>query len=179
LNAHVQSQENTPSKTFFSDLIYSNGTVRHSDAGPDTLSDSAWQNWFCKHQHALCERWIKDLPDRYGNDPNFQAIWPSYRIQIDNLRKQDELQWGNWYARHGGGLSFLGDHVVGPLGETVPLTILGILLAGLVALFVKQTPGCGATHYTKTQNSRESANCLIRRLDSGWFFKNQQERSAP
>jgi hypothetical protein len=140
LHAQVQSHENVDGKTFFSDLVYLDGSIRHAPAGPDTLSDSAWQNWFVKHQRALCDRWLKEMPEKYGNEPGFPIVWPGYRFQIENLRKQDDAQWGGWYSRHGGEVGFLGDQVVGAVGEKLPLFVLTVLLVGLISLNVKQTP---------------------------------------
>jgi hypothetical protein len=146
LHAHVQSMENGAGKSFFSDLEYANGIVRHADPGPDTLSEVAWQNWFEKHRWALCSRWLKELPERHGTDPTFQIIWPVREAEVMDLRKQDELQWGGWYSRHDGELTYLGDHVAGQVGMRVPAAVLLALLTALLALFIKRTPTTPTTH---------------------------------
>ena len=139
LHAHVQSLENGAGKTFFGDLVYANGMLRHAGPTADTLSDTAWQNWFGKHRLALCDRWLKELPERYATEKPFQIFWPSYRAQISDLRKEDG-QWGGWYSRHDGEILYFGDHVAGTVGERVPLFVLVLLTAGLITLYIQQTP---------------------------------------
>jgi hypothetical protein len=139
LNAHVQSFENGNGKNYFSELVFS-GSVRHADPGPDTLSEVAWQNWFEKHQRALCDRWLTDLPERYKNESFFKMVWPASEGELHSLRSQDELRWGGWYSRHNGQITYLGDHVVGQVGEWGPITVLTALLAGLIVVFIKQKP---------------------------------------
>jgi hypothetical protein len=150
LQAHVQSKENTAGKSFFSDLEFANGIVRHTPPGPDSLSQVAWQNWFEKHRWALCDRWMRDLPQRHGRDAAFQIVWPVSEAEIVTLKKQDELQWGGWYSRHEGEITYLGDHVIGRLGERVPALVLLALFAGLIATFIKQTPAAGTVPIAKT-----------------------------
>jgi hypothetical protein len=150
LHTHVQSKENEAGKSFFSDLEFMNGIVRHTPPSPDSLSEVAWQNWFEKHRYALCDRWLRDLPQRHGKDATFQIIWPVSEAQIVTLKKQDELQWGGWYSRHNGEITYLGDHVAGRLGERVPASVLLALLAGLIATFIKQTPAAVSVPIRKT-----------------------------
>jgi hypothetical protein len=114
--------------------------VRHADPGPDTLSGVAWQNWFEKHRWALSDRWLRELPARHGTDEVFKIIWPVRRDEIANLKKQDELQWGGWYSRHNGELTFWGDHVAGRFGALPPAAVLLAHLGALIAVFIKQTP---------------------------------------
>jgi 4-amino-4-deoxy-L-arabinose transferase-like glycosyltransferase len=140
LHAHVESLENGNGKSFYSDLVYTNGALRHADPGPDTLSDVAWQNWFDKHRSALCDEWLTELPARHKADANFQLIWSVRQREILDLKKEDDAQWGGWYARHNGEMTFWGDHIAGRFGERVPIALLIALLTGLIAVYIMQTP---------------------------------------
>jgi hypothetical protein len=119
------------------------------------LSESAWQNWFVKHQRILCDRWLKVLPEQYGGDATFKIIWPAYQTEIINLKKQDEFHWGSWYSRHDGEMHYLGDSAAGPLGESITLSILLILLAGMIALYLKYLKQMPATMATTAPVSRK------------------------
>src|SRR5262249_1296421 len=96
-------------------------------------------NWFAKHQRGLCERWLKDLPERHKADAAFQVVWPAAQAEIMRLKNEDERVWGGWYSRHNGVISHFGDHITPKTGESVPATILLVLAAGLLAIFIKQT----------------------------------------
>ncbi|PYS37655.1 MAG: hypothetical protein DMG14_20495 [Acidobacteria bacterium] len=139
LHAHVQNLENAAGKTYFSQLEYSNGIIQHAKPGPYSLSEVAWTNWFAKHQRALCDEWLIDLPERHKSDAGFQIVWPAAQAEIVRLKNQDELEWGGWYSRHGGVISHFGDHITGTIGESVPATILLALATGLVVTFIRQT----------------------------------------
>ena len=108
------------------------------------LSSVAWQNWFEKHRWALCDQWLKDLPERHKNDPNFKVVWPTSEAEILSLKSQNEMQWGGWYSRHNGELTYFGDHVAGVWGETVPALMLLALAGGLIAAFIVHTHAASA-----------------------------------
>ncbi len=152
LHAHVQSFENGRGKNYFSELEYK-GSIRHADPGPDSLSEVAWQNWFEKHQRALCDRWLQELPQRNKNESFFKLIWPASQSELLTLRSQDDVRWGGWYSRHNGEITYWGDHVAGVFGDWVPASVLLALFAGLIVVFLKQ-PTVAALHFKEPPQTR-------------------------
>jgi len=155
LHAHVQNMENDRGKSHFAELEFANNRIQHADAGPDALSSVAWQNWFEKHRWALSNRWLKDLPERYKDNRNFQVVWPFSQTEILGLKNQDAMQWGGWYSRHNGELTYFGDHFAGVWGEFVPASLLLVLAAGLIAAFILQTHAAPPVPVQKPEQSAQ------------------------
>jgi hypothetical protein len=55
--------------------------------------------------------WLRDLKQRYGSDPAFQATLPQYKEIADKVVAGDIKNWQGWFVHHGGQVEFLGDHV--------------------------------------------------------------------
>jgi hypothetical protein len=111
LQAHVEGLENTAQSTVFPGMEFTGGAVQASPPGPDALSPSAWNNWFVKHRLLDYDVWLRDLKQRYGSDPAFQATLPQYKEIADKVVAGDIKNWQGWFVHHGGQVEFLGDHV--------------------------------------------------------------------
>jgi hypothetical protein len=155
LHAHVQGMENDSGRVVFAGLQFSNSTIDRANPGPDALTRQAWLNWVGKHRRALYEQWLRDLPENNMNDRNFQAGWPAARDGFLKLLSENETQWGGWYSRHNGEIEYVGDHIAGRLGESVPASILLALLAGLSAVLIKHLPSVPAVQLTQRATERE------------------------
>ncbi len=123
LQARVQSLENDETRTVFHEPR-SSDLAGIGRAPEDWLNHAAWLNWFLKHQPKLVGDLIADL--RW--DPRRMNEWhPAMR----GLYLADAVAWRGWYARHGGNVSYLGDHGLG----TAATAALGAMFLGLIALF--------------------------------------------
>jgi len=126
LQARVEHMENTASQVAFPRIMV--GTVRMdlAPAGENALSRTSGSNWFRKHQYALAEKWLSALSGAQNLPPG-QA---SARDALREVIRQDETMFAGWYRRHGGELTFIGDH----FGESDASCIL-LAAAGIVVLF--------------------------------------------
>lgn len=133
LHAQVESRENSAQHMVFPEMVFVNGTIATTRPGADTLSRSAWQNWYDKQRLALHLRWLVELLQRHGNEAAFQKIAPKLTDQIARLRQDDTALWQGWFQRHGGQARFLGDRVAGRFGAgaTVAAALLVLLFLGL------------------------------------------------
>jgi hypothetical protein len=113
LQSHVESLDNTAQATVFPGVDFIGGKLAGAEHGPDALSNSAWGNWFTKHQLAAYGWWLADLNRRYGSDPAFQAVLPAYNGQLEKVQSNDAHMWQGWFGRHGGEVKFIADHVAG------------------------------------------------------------------
>jgi hypothetical protein len=139
LQAHVESLENTPQKQIFPAPTFTNGQFQVAP-GPDSLSKSALGNWFRKHQYAVAQQSLHDLDRDRREDPAFRKMVPAARAQfLQDLREDTDLFHG-WYARHGGEVTFLGDHFAEPsvAGVNAPACLLLVLALGLIGAMGKQ-----------------------------------------
>jgi hypothetical protein len=135
LQARVENLENSPGDTVFPGIVFEGGKIETALPGPQALSRSSWNNWFVKHQLAVYYRWLRELNQRYGQDPAFRAMLPNYQAKINQERADDASVWQGWFARHDGEAQFLGDHVSGGAGiATAALCLLFVGLAGGVFL---------------------------------------------
>jgi hypothetical protein len=156
LNAHVQSLEESSGRPVFGGLEFDGSAAQRAIPGPDALSDFAWMNWFGKHHLSLTDYWLVQLPEKNRNNPTFESGWPAAKNEILKMRQEDEDAWGGWYARHNGEIQYIGDHVVGRVGEALPVAILFILLIGLITALITQTPASLQT-VRKTPKRRKVA----------------------
>jgi hypothetical protein len=138
LQAHIESMENEPGKTVFKDVQFSNSVIGPPDPGPDDLTFPAWKNWLGKHRRALYDRWLRELPVKNANDQVFQQGWPKVREEFLRLQEENEEQWGGWFSRHNGEITYVGDHITGRVGERIPVVVLLALLAGLTLVLIRQ-----------------------------------------
>lgn len=139
LQAHVESLENTPQKTIFPGPSFTNGEFQVVP-GPSSLSKSAMGNWYRKHQYALTRQLIRDLDRDQREDPAFRRMVPAARAQFQQGLDEDAELFHGWYARHGGEVTFLGDHFAEPsvAGLNAPACLLLVLALGLIGALWKQ-----------------------------------------
>ena len=126
LQARVESLENTPGRTVFAGLTVGGGEFRVGDPGPESLSGTAWRNWYRKHQYELSRRWLADLAPYTEREVAARRLAETMKSQIE----EDQTEWYGWYSRHGGRVEFLGDH-----GAEVWL-VSGVEVLLLMGLFV-------------------------------------------
>jgi hypothetical protein len=139
LNAHIQSIEENSARPVFGGLEFSD-TLERASPATDALSNFAWMNWFGKHRVALCDEWLAQMPEHNKSNPKFESNWPGLQTKILKMRQEDDIGWGGWYSRHNGEIEYIGDHVVGRVGEALPAAVLLILAVGLIATLIRQTP---------------------------------------
>jgi hypothetical protein len=133
LQADVEHLENAKDNTVFQ-VQFSGGSLITAAR----LSKVSWINWFAKHQYAECAALLKELPARYSTDVRFQRDWPQFRQQILNLEDDDRVYWGGWFSRHGGQITYIGDHFASKLRDDVVCAIVFTLLAALVIAVMQQ-----------------------------------------
>jgi hypothetical protein len=130
LHARVQHLENTPEKTVFTGLSFSNGRFAVGPVGTDAMSMPAWGNWMRKHQYRLMEQWDRDAGNYRRDDAALDRARADFRKGLDLLKQQDGRMWGGWYRRNGGEITFIGDD----FGDGDAVSAL-LFLAGLGLLW--------------------------------------------
>ncbi|HUI57041.1 MAG TPA: hypothetical protein VLY04_18830 [Bryobacteraceae bacterium] len=130
LHARVESEENTTQHRVFAEITFSGGDLQTAPP-PDSLSPSAWRNWYWKHLELLNSRWLEQLP-RQDENPASQQGWQRVRSNIERLQQQLNQDWQGWYGRHGGQVTFLGDHLAG-VGTNIAAGTVLMLFVGLMA----------------------------------------------
>jgi hypothetical protein len=138
LQARVESLENTAKATLFSGLAIEGGAIRLAAFGPNALSQAAFSNWYYKHRLAFLLGMLQGLDDRHDNGPAYRGIRSQISALIAKARTDDAGMWQNWYQRHDGEMTFLGDHTAGENGAganaaTASLLLLFIGMAGWIA----------------------------------------------
>jgi hypothetical protein len=129
LHARVESFDNTPQKTVFEGFNLVGNDLQLGAMGPDSLSAAAWRNWHMKNQEALDNQWLR----RDRQLPQDSPVVQRYANLFEQDLKSNTQDWQGWYARNGGAMTFLGDHM------TWPSLALSLLFAGLLAVFWKQS----------------------------------------
>jgi hypothetical protein len=130
LHARIENLENSPERTVFPGLTVAGTVLAIGLPGPDSLSRTAWSNWFFKHHDALCRQWLQELSEYRLS----AAALQSARAPLEHELQQDDALWYGWYARNDGTLTFLGDHFTGPSwhGADAQTLLLLALFLGLV-----------------------------------------------
>jgi hypothetical protein len=146
LHVHVEAMENDSGKVVYRDVEFANSTIDIPRPEHGELTEGIWKNWFTKHRILLYDRWLHELPKRYANDPVFQAGWSAPHDEFLRQREEYETAWGGWYSRHDGEVEYIGDHVVGRIGENLPTVFLVALTLGLVAMLLKRCHSLGMAH---------------------------------
>jgi hypothetical protein len=105
--------------------------------GPDSLSASAWRNWHMKNQEVQDNAWLRRDRQLPQNSPVVQR----YANLFEQDLKSNAQDWQGWYARNGGAMTFLGDHLAWPSAGAWDAPSLAVLLlfAGLLVVFWKQS----------------------------------------
>ena len=133
LNARVESEENSSRRTVFGTLTFQGGQFGEA-LPPDSLSSTAWENWYRKHLYALTQRWLQEMPRQHGADPAFQEQWPMAKANLEGQRLAWARDWYGWWDRNGGEIQFLGDHLAGSDGggTTIATAVLLSLAGALI-----------------------------------------------
>jgi hypothetical protein len=137
LQTRVEHLENTPQKTIFDTGIkLDNRGTRVGEMGPDSLSGSAWMNWFSKHRGVLQTQWIRQLSELPQTPFTRNAVAGFKASFNENVRN-----FGGWYERHGGEIRFLGDDFAGlSLGVVdAPSVALLLMFFGLIFRLGKES----------------------------------------
>ncbi|PYT02411.1 MAG: hypothetical protein DMF60_21445 [Acidobacteria bacterium] len=139
LHARVESLENTPSRTLFGDFQFTGGgRLVLVDPDPTAPTGSVRTNWSAKHRYADVQRYLRDMPRQYAHDVAFQQRWPEIEKTLRDIVGEDAHDWGGWFGRHGGVLSYLGDQVAGESGKGSDMAAAAfvVLFFGLVSVVV-------------------------------------------
>ena len=140
LHARIQHLENTAQNTYFAGLSYTSGQFQIGAPGPDSLSGSAWINWFGKHQVALCDMWLRDAEAYHRGEAAFEPAKVNLRQAIAEKLQDDGKYWRGWYRYHGGAIEMIGDRFGGgdAASALLALAVLGLLCR--MALLGKMAP---------------------------------------
>jgi hypothetical protein len=127
LHHHLLSLENTPARQVFDpDIRVADGTFEWRREGQVPASD--WQGWYAKQARPLLDAQIErahHLPrDRARHV--LEAVTPE-RERQDLL---DASDWAGFWRRHGGRLTFIGDHLA--RGAIVLWGVIATMLLGFV-----------------------------------------------
>jgi len=128
LHHEVENAENTAQAQVFDD----DGRV-----GPlglewrreDGVSQSMWQGWKSKHERQLLDREL-ERARKLGGERG-QRLAAAVEPERERLIARDTHEWNGWFARHGQGLTFLGDHVAGAAWP------LHLAIAGMLAVWLR------------------------------------------
>ena len=142
LHAYIEGLDNTPSQTVFQGLVFRGAGAAIGTPSEDSLSGTAWTNWLQKHQYALVRQWLPAMEQRGHADPGFAARARGVTARLAGWLDEDRRLWHGWYARHGGSVTFLGDHVAGASGGgTVAAEgLLLVAMLGLAGLYAREIP---------------------------------------
>jgi hypothetical protein len=121
LHLGVEHLENTADHTYYVSPTVVNGRVALPLTN-ESFSSWARENWFRKHQQANVKRWR----------PVMETVEPDGRPRaihlLNSMASDDPKLFHGWYSRHGGEITFLGDHI----GESdIPS---GLMLIGFAYL---------------------------------------------
>jgi hypothetical protein len=135
LQEKVESLQNSPQHTYFGGLSVENNRLITGAQGPETIGGAAWLNWFWKSRDAIHKQWLEQL----SHLPQGPGVMGFERNLREGMRA-NQRNFGGWYERHGGAVTFLGDWLSEPSAEGVNApTILALLLfIGLMARFGKE-----------------------------------------
>jgi hypothetical protein len=136
LHLRVENMQNTPGRTIYSGLSVQGNNIVAGAQGPDTLGGSAWLNWFWKSRDALHTQWIRQLAGLPQNDALQRTA-----DQMKSFIAQNSRDFGGWYGRHGGRITFLGDHLSGPsfAGIDIPSVLFLLLFVGMMRALWKES----------------------------------------
>jgi hypothetical protein len=137
LQARVESFDNTPSKTVFEGFNLIGNDLQLGAMGPDSLSAAAWRNWHMKNQEGQDNQWLR----RDRQLPQESPVVQRYANLFEQDLKSNAQDWQGWYARNGGAMTFLGDHLARPSfdGWNAPTLAVLLLFAGLLGVFWKHS----------------------------------------
>lgn len=147
LQVRVENLENSPARTAFNGLTTDHGQIIMGAQGPDSLSQAAWNNWLAKHHVELLREWIERVSELRQTQP---VRW--FLSHLRGQLKDDALGYGGWYDRHGGKLTFIGDHLSGASagGIDAPTVLFVLLFFALMYRF-----GRDAAHAVESPKRRQ------------------------
>ncbi len=117
LQHHVESLENTPERVVFNAdaALLTDGTrLRLEWKTQGFLSAAAWNNWHAKQVRPLLQRQLERLEALPGEDAR-RAVG-LLRQERQRLIDADARDWGGWFSRHDGRVTYLGDRLAGAAG---------------------------------------------------------------
>ena len=122
------------------DLNPGDRSLQPGPPSPDTLSVSAWENWYSKHEYALCRQFLDMMAATHPQDSAGQRIVSLAQERLPRDLSEDAVFWQGWWGRHDNTLDYLGDDVAGPSGEGggVPQAILIVLFLALMGTLVRE-----------------------------------------
>jgi hypothetical protein len=131
----LQHFENTREETIFSDPVTQ--IASNSSQPQRVFSQWTWTNWFSKHQLMLSSRWIEEL----GRTAAGNSVAEKLKTELQRFQGHDTLYWQGWYSRHGGSVTFLGDHVADlPFGgSAIPMTITAAMFLVWMAALIRES----------------------------------------
>ena len=129
LQARMEHLENAPERPVFLGLIFMQGQFRTGLVSEDSLSPMAWDNWMRKHEYKLAEDWGRQVDGTHAGDPAYEPAKAIARQGLARMKADDANLWRGWYQRHGGEMTFLGDHF--GAGEQTSAVLL-LLFAALI-----------------------------------------------
>jgi len=137
VQARVESFDNTPQRTVFEGFNLIGNDLQLGAMGPDSLSAAAWRNWHMKNQEAQDNQWLRRDRQLPQNSPVVQR----YANLFEQDLKSNAQDWQGWYARSGGAMTFLGDHLdwPSPGSWNAPSVVMLLLFAGLLGVLWKQS----------------------------------------
>jgi hypothetical protein len=136
LNVHFERLENTPSRTIFTVASLDRGETPASEPVASLLSSFAWENWAMKHKTEVTEEWLASISMSSGQrDAQTPGLPTGLPNQLQRWMREDDVFWHGWYGRHGGVVTFLGDHIARFPG-IASNAAEGIVLAVMLCLMV-------------------------------------------
>jgi hypothetical protein len=136
LQLRVENMENTPGRVVFSGLTLEGNRILVGAQGANALSGVAWASWFQKNRDFLNDQWIRQLAG-FPQNPSIQQM----SGEMESLIAKNAHDFGGWYGRHGGRITFLGDHLSEPsiAGIDIPSVLFLLLFVGMMRALWKES----------------------------------------
>ena len=113
----------------------------------ESLSAFGRENWFRKHQQANVTRW-RPIMETVASEFRPRAI-----KQLDSMASDDPKLFHGWYGRHGGEITYLGDH----FGTSdLPSAMMLLAFAGLMWRTWRMVPPISAAVPARAVESKSA-----------------------
>lgn len=138
LQLRVENFENSAQRTVFSGMTVEDNSITIGAPGPGSLSRAAWNNWCLKNRERLLRQWIQQT----SAEPQTPSV-VQFRDGLRNQVTKNAREFGGWFAKHDGHLTFLGDDLANlSLGGIDAASVVLLLLFGaLMGRFWKEAMG--------------------------------------
>jgi hypothetical protein len=135
LQLRVENLDNSAQRTIFPHPRLQDHVFRVGTPPPDSLNPTAWGNWFIKNRDLVYLDGIRELETE--PTPQNLAVIAKYHVDIG----QNSYNFGGWYGRHGGHVTFLGDDLAGPsfADLDIPSVVMLLLFAGLMSALWRES----------------------------------------